>query len=843
MSLLKKSKQDTKQKAKKRKKEQSKPKQTKNKVSHISNAIPVHFDNEHQCFIDDDGCYIGMLKTAGTNLFGFKQSDQQAYCVAFSNMFSASVGAGQIYSYEVPADVDGYVKDYDVLKRNLNVLENEQDRIKYDILSKESNRLIRTSLSRHLVDRGFLIILKDKDYQKLQRRLKEVINCLSMYQKTYILDGLEMIEVIYNYYNPTDSQFQETTYKDNPDVMDIIYPDYIGKYNAGWHQCIALNGLYTKSKYVALYQSEPVFAMLSYLATLRNVEFSLHFEPAPSDSITKELDSSIKNINKNLDKSKDASTQTQLVKERAQNQEMIDMVIAEGSLPLFFSVSIRIKGDTPQLVDEISHEIDNETKKLGLKLREGIFQPLELFNLTAPICKNQVPQYMSKTTADTMGDMYPFVFESLYDSTYEFDVKTKEKLFNYPPVYIGNTIDTNGVVFYDNFMKKDDRSNYNEFIVGNSGMGKTFFIMSLIHKRFSIGYKQYIIDVEGKELNKLTHYLGGANINCSNGDLGRINPLHIRFNIPDEDDASEDKTSLDKIFPLSEHIRFLRAFLGSYKGEHTNEVGLLVDNAIEKAIITVYEDYGITFKTSAQEILDHFKNEDYPIMMDVYNKLVKQLELIKLDKQPDKEEITRIKTAMAFLDPMCLGADANLFNGCTNVDLDNSLICFNVSALQDNTENKVLKAQYFNILSFIWTNIISNPNHIRQTIYADEFSVIMDPRYQEIMMYFQTIAKRIRKRYGSLCTATQQISDVLKESVKEQGEAIIEQSVYQFYFGLGVQGIEYFNKTNLIPQSEREFVQFAGLGDCYAKIGSQTAMRVHISLDDETLRVFESLKG
>ena len=65
------------------------------------------------------------------------------------------------------------------------------------------------------------------------------------------------------------------------------------------------------------------------------------------------------------------------------------------------------------------------------------------------------------------------------------------------------------------------------------------------------------------------------------------------------------------------------------------------------------------------------------------------------------------------------------------------------------------------------------------------------------------------------------MSDVLKDSVKEQGEAIIENSVYQIYFGLGVEGIEYIKKTKLIPESEQEFVQFAGIGECYAKLEQQ----------------------
>ena len=171
-----------------------------------------------------------------------------------------------------------------------------------------------------------------------------------------------------------------------------------------------------------------------------------------------------------------------------------------------------------------------------------------------------------------------------------------------------------------------------------------------------------------------------------------------------------------------------------------------------------------------------------------------------------------------------------------------NVINFNLSALQDNTGSRVLATQYYNVLSYIWTDIISDPLNRRKQLYADEFSVIMDPRYLDIMMYFQTVIKRVRKYMAGLTPATQQISDVLKDSVKEQGEAIIENSVYQFYFGLGAEGIEYFKKTHLIPESEQEFVQFANIGECYAKIGTSTAMRVRIQIGDEAFAKFTRMK-
>ena len=57
-----------------------------------------------------------MAKTLGTNIWGLKQTDQFAYLNAFASIFQQNIHSGMIYSYEVPADVEGYIHDYEVLK-------------------------------------------------------------------------------------------------------------------------------------------------------------------------------------------------------------------------------------------------------------------------------------------------------------------------------------------------------------------------------------------------------------------------------------------------------------------------------------------------------------------------------------------------------------------------------------------------------------------------------------------------------------------------------------------------------------------------------------------------------
>ena len=212
---------------------------------------------------------------------------------------------------------------------------------------------------------------------------------------------------------------------------------------------------------------------------------------------------------------------------------------------------------------------------------------------------------------------------------------------------------------------------------------------------------------------------------------------------------------------------------------------------------------------------------------------------IESEDANDMARREKISDCIAFIRPLAVGADAILFNGPTNINLNNPLINFDISG--DNTGSRILLTQYFNILSFIWTQVISDESDTRKQIYADEYGVIMDPELQEVMKYFASISRRIRKRIGGLTVATQQISDVLKPEVKSEGQVIINQSCYQFFFNIAGE-TEYFKGTKILPESALQFIQFAKIGECYAKFGTQTSMTTQIIIPPDELRFFERIK-
>lgn len=789
----------------------------------IRDSFPFSYDYDKALFfIKDTSEYIKMIQLSAVNIFGLSKDDQYDYISAFQHIFTAR--CGQIFSYEIGADIDGYLDDIDDLQSMIDYTD-EQEIMRYEVLEHDKQQLANTAREMSLIDRAFILILKDTDIDRLDNKISEVIRSISNLLPCKLLSILDQTKIIYNYYNPYTSSFDGAFFDVlGNDIIDYICPTVMEKANDGLKKTICIDGIYTKELFVYSYTATPIFAYLSYLTMMPDVDFSLHFEQTEGDQLSKQLNKTHKTLTRSYNKESDTTAKASIQKQLLDIEKIISKMTGSDYRPLSFFVSLRIKNtDLDDLKRQIS-DIKNYARDINITLREGIQEQTKLLHTTAPICNNLLNEYNKMTTQDTLAWGFPLVFESLYDKGLA--------------VFLGYTDWSNGVVFYNNCTRQNDRSNSNEFLAGNSGMGKTTLLMLLILTRFARNYKQYIIDVEGKELPKLARYLKGAVIDCANGNKGIINPLHIRFDLPDDDSDLDHKVALKDIFPLSRHIHFLRTFFRLYIQD---TIGILHFSEIERALEEIYENCGITYNTSAEEIIKNFKNEDFPVMSDLHNHLIAKEDIYIQKYGKESKKVERINEVIALIRPLAVGADSAIFNHHTNIDLNNRLLCFVISGLQ-NGDERILRTQYYNIISYVWTDILSSDDNVWKQLYEDEFHVILDPDMPETGKFQKNIVKRIRKYKGGLSCATQQISDVLNDSVKEYGESIIENSTYAFYFGLGHAGVSYLTSTKLVPKSELDFVAKAKIGQCYMRIGTNASCRLNVALDSATKELFDAMK-
>lgn len=470
-------------------------------------------------------------------------------------------------------------------------------------------------------------------------------------------------------------------------------------------------------------------------------------------------------------------------------QVLIDMFNNKEKL-IKLTYQLSFKDEAINKIDEV---LDNFLY-IGIKYRKNYFQAHKSFYQQVPINSLMDKDSVKYSVASNIGYAFPFYSEKLIDQR--------------PNIFIGNSINTKEPILYNNFSSNYNRINSNELILGSSGCGKTTLLMQLIYFRNKQNYHQYIIDVEGKQLKKLTKTLEGLVID---GTKLIINPLQIR--------------NFDTINPLLEHMQFLRSFFKAY-----NNQSFISDwhyNFLESIIEKVYNDFGINKDTSIQE----FKNisvDKYPRLIDIYDEINKQYKV--------NNEI-KYQECLNFLYPLTHGIDAVLFNQYTNFTFDKDLVCFDLSLFESNSEQKNLKCQYFNILSYIWSTITSKKINTHYQVYFDEFNVLIDPRFIDGIAFIKNISKRIRKYNAGLTCATQQIADLFVEDEHNIGNSILGNSCNQFIFKIG--DLNRKVDININNKEINDFVHNANRGCCLLRIGSEYQVPIKIVIEDELLKIFK----
>lgn len=774
-------------------------------------------DEEQQTIqLADTKEYIGAIAVSPINIFGVREKEQTKFINVFESFVNnKKFGCYQIYSSETGSDTNAYTKQLNELQRPLS-LNSDNDRLRFELIENEKKYISMQTSNHDLVDKYFYIIFKHSDKEELDKVKHDAMYLLKSVFSAREVDYYEHIQTIYRYFNPFRSLYEK---KEIGPLSDLTVGDYISPTGVAvdknkLSQYIYVDDVYCKTFHVFSYPDFPFFAWLSYLTGFNGVDFSLHVEDCDSSRLMKTYDKQYNNICKNYDKATKRSEQEKLKNDMESVELMIESLSRGSRKSVSFVVTLRIAATSIEKLNEMESSLIEATGNLNMLVRQGFFDQKNLFYSTAPLCCNTIKEYTKDAVCNVLSWGFPFVFESLNDQNL--------------PILIGRSRSMGGAIFYNHLVKSKSRTNSNEVVFGTTGSGKTYFLMLLILHRFARGMKQIIVDVEGKQMNKLTKYLGGEVINCSNGVLGIINPLQIRITIDDDD--SGDKIPLHRIYPLASHIQFLRTFFGMY----FTGLDRVLLSEVEDALEELYKHWGYSFETTAEEIVNK-EPKDFPIMKDLYEMMVERFE--KADKN-NLDKKNRMEIAKNFIKRMAVGADSPMFNGHTNISLDNDTICFNLAGLQ-NKDTTVLRTQYYNILSYVLTEVISGKFTKWIQIYEDECHVLMNKNMPEVMQFQKLLIKVIRKYNGGLTTSTQEIADMLNDSVKEFGAALLGNSNYKFFFKQEAESIQYLKSSKIISDKDADYLQYAEIGQCHMSLGAN-ALQIEVVLPDACKELFDS---
>ena len=347
-------------------------------------------------------------------------------------------------------------------------------------------------------------------------------------------------------------------------------------------------------------------------------------------------------------------------------------------------------------------------------------------------------QFERVLPASSVANLYPFNYSG----------KTDPHGF-----YIGK--DKYGANILVDFDKRDDdKTSANILILGNSGQGKSYLLKLLLLNFLEAGKSVISLDVE-HEQKDMCETVGGCFMDLMGG-VYRINPLEPKCwddgSGPEDRDAPE---AFRKSTRLSQHISFLKDFFRAYKDFSDRHI-----DAIEIMVGKLYAKWGISDSTNFAGL----KPQDYPILSDLY-KLIEQ-EYREYDGNCHQLYTAELlQEILLGLHSMCQGAEAQFFNGHTNVT-SSRFIVFGVKGLLQASKN-VRGAMLFNILSYMSDRLLTIGN---TTAALDELYVWLSDNVSvgtTIIEYIRNTLKRVRKKESNLIMASQNLEDFDREGIRE----------------------------------------------------------------------------
>ncbi|MBP6103943.1 MAG: type IV secretion system protein TraC [Gammaproteobacteria bacterium] len=258
----------------------------------------------------------------------------------------------------------------------------------------------------------------------------------------------------------------------------------------------------------------------------------------------------------------------------------------------------------------------------------------------------------------------------------------------------------------------DNRAgNYNVCVVGRSGSGKSVFMQELMTTTLGLGGRVFVLDV-GRSFEKTCFLLKGQFIEFKAKTPLCLNPFST---IP----LQHEEISQDALAMLKPILILMAA---PTQGVDDMEAALL-----EKAILEVWQTFkqGATISHIADYLLQHSepKARDLGTMLFPYT---------------------------------TQGIYGRFFNGPSNVCLENPLI---VIELEELKERKDLQAVVVQMMIINITNrMFLGDRKIPFQIFFDEAWDLL--RGAQSGLFIETLARRLRKYYGSLVVGTQSVNDL-----------------------------------------------------------------------------------
>ncbi len=509
---------------------------------------------------------------------------------------------------------------------------------------------------------------------------------------------------------------------------------------------------YGRTLYIYGYPREIYTGWISPLINIDEVlDISMYLYPVDSQVILKNLRKKVTQLEASIS----INTEKGLVRDPAleaaiQDAEELRSMLQVGAQRFFrFGLYVTLYGESLEELAFIQGKVENLFGQQMLYSKVASAQQEQGFNSSIPQMMDQL-QIRRNMNTGALSTSFPF---------------TSADLSQENGILYGINMHNNGLVIFDRFSLE----NANLVVFAKAGAGKSFTVKLEALRSMMLGAEILIIDPEN-EYQKLCDAVGGSYIRLSLNSNTRINPFDLPKSIDSDEADNALRANLINLHGL------MKLMLGNMQVSPTTGAPLspltpIEEADLDQALIDTYARAGIT-----SDPLTH--TTEPPVISDLYDTL-----LHMGGSGPQLAQRLRRYTTGTF---------AGIFSQQSNIDINNSMVVFNIRDL----EEELRPVAMYIILSHIW-NIVRNEQKKRILI-VDEAWQLM--KYDDSASFMLSLAKRARKYYLGLTTVTQDVEDFTSSKM---GRAVVNNSSMQILLKQAPSAVDLLGDVFKLTEEEK----------------------------------------
>lgn len=382
--------------------------------------------------------------------------------------------------------------------------------------------------------------------------------------------------------------------------------------------------------------------------------------------------------------------------------------IQRGQEKLFqISIYMTITAESVSDLNKITTILETVMSTRLFYIKTATFQQLEGLQTALPRGENKLEQNRNLDSSSA-ALTFPFVSSELVQES---------------GILYGINKSNNSLVIIDRF----SLNNANAIIFAQSGSGKSYTAKVEILRQLMQGTRVIVIDPE-REYKQLTKSVKGTYIRLSATSKEKINPFDFSLK------SYNGKNN------LAEHIQDLTEIVSLLVGSLNSEERAVID----KALIATYKNFGFSMRMKKFE-----DKQKFPLLKDLYK---------TLKKMKQKDLCDRLERFVS-------GSLSTVFDGQTNVNLDNRLVVFDIKDLDESLRQIMILAT----ANFVHSQVKADPQ--KRILVIDEAWILL--QHEESARFLAGLTRRARKHYLGVTLISQQANDFLNQ---EYGRAIASQS-------------------------------------------------------------------